>query len=113
MRTALVALVIILIVLAWANPDMPAFRTFVETHSERILLEELDEEGDSAVGRALAGAGGMLAGAVIDRVTERRNFVFFSTYTIDLDPADGDDDAWKFVGLAGQFLETQNPAEEN
>ena len=113
MRTALVALVIILIALAWSNPGMPAFRAFVETHAERILLDELDEEADSALGRALAGAGGVLAGAAIDQIAERRNFVFFSTYTIDLDTHDGDDDAWKFVGLAGQFIETQNPTEKN
>ena len=113
MRTAVVALLIILIALAWSNPDQPAFQAFVERHSEQILLDELDEEGDSAVGRALAGAGGALAGAVIDRVTVRRNFIVFSTYTIDLDTRDGDEDAWKFVGLAGRFLETQNPTEKD
>jgi hypothetical protein len=106
MRTALVALIISVIALAWFNPGMDAFRLFVEEHSERILL---NEAGDSAVGRALAGAGGALAGAYVDRVTERRNYAVFSIYTRDLDGDDEQDEEWRFLGIAGHFFELQQP----
>ena len=106
MRTGLVALVIVLIGLAAFNPGMDAFRVFVEERSEQILL---NETGDSSLGRALSGAGGALAGAFVDRVTERSNYLIFSIYTIDLDGAEEEGDEWKFVGIAGQFVETQRP----
>ena len=105
MRTALVALIILLIGLAWFNPSMDAFKGFVELRSERILQEEA---GDSVLGRALAGAGGALAGAYVDRITERNNYVFFSTYTIDFDDEE-DGDEWRFLGIAARFIELQAP----
>lgn len=106
MRTALVALLIILIVLLWFNPDMNDFKTFAQIHSERILLHET---GDTALGRALAGAGGALTGAYVDRITERRNYLVFSTYTLDLDGADEEGNEWRFLGIGGGFFEMQQP----
>lgn len=104
MRTALVALLIVLIVLLIFNPNMDDFRIFAETQSERLLL---DEAGDTALGRALSSLGGSLAGSYVDRITERNNYLFFSTYTIDL--GEGEDDEWQFLGIAGMFFETDTP----
>jgi hypothetical protein len=109
MRTASVVLIVLLIALAWFNPGMDAFKEYVETRSERILEKEA---GDSALGRALAGAGGALAGAYVDRITERTNYVLFSTYTIDFDDEE-DGDEWRFVGIAGRFIELHEPDTES
>ena len=107
MRTGLVALVIVLIGLAAFNPDMDTFKLFINEQSERILLHEA---GDSEVGQVLSGVGGALAGAFVERITEHNNYLLFSTYTIDLDGAEEDEDEWKFLGIAGQFVEMQRPA---
>ncbi len=106
MRTLLVVLAMALIALAWANPDLDAFREYVEARSERFLLHET---GDSAVGRALSGAGGALAGALAGHVAERRNYVVFSTYTLDFDSAEATEQEWRFVGVAVWFFETHRP----
>ena len=106
MRTALVALLIVLIALLIFNPDMDDFRLFAEEQSERLLL---DEAGDTAFGRALSSLGGSLAGSYVDRITEYNNYLFFSIYTIDLDGADAEGEEWKFLGIAGMFFEREAP----
>ncbi|MEX1055135.1 MAG: DUF4359 domain-containing protein, partial [Rhodothermales bacterium] len=55
------------------------------------------------------GAGANLAGEYVDRITERKNYFVFSTYTIDLDGPDEEGDEWEFVGVADQFIETARP----
>ncbi|MDX1548142.1 MAG: hypothetical protein R3247_14185 [Rhodothermales bacterium] len=105
MRTGLVALLIVVLALAWFNPGMDAFSLFIGEQSERLVLRET---GDTALGRALAGLGGGLAGAYVDRLTERANYGVFSTYTLDFD-AGREGDEWRFVGIAGQFIETERP----
>jgi hypothetical protein len=107
MRTSLILVVVILIALAWFNPGMADFKRFVETESERLLLQEV---GDGALGRVLSDVGSSLAGSYIDRVTERDNYVFFSRYTIDLDGADAEGEEWRFLGIAGRFIEMEQPA---
>lgn len=106
MRTALVALVIVVIALVWFNPDMEDFKGFVALQSERILL---NEAGESELGRVLSGVAGSLAGSYVDRITERNNYFVFSTYTIDFDGAEAEGEEWAFVGIAGQFFEMDQP----
>lgn len=106
MRTGLVALTLAVIALAIFNPGMDDFRIFVRERTE-ILLQ--DEAGDSLLGRALSGAGASIAGEYVDRITERENYFVFSTYTIDLDGESTETDDWKFLGIAGQFLELHRP----
>ncbi|MFQ5570121.1 MAG: DUF4359 domain-containing protein [Rhodothermales bacterium] len=106
MRKTLLILVILLVALAWFNPNMDAFREYSKERSEYLLLQET---GDTEIGRALSNLGGALAGAFIDRITERRNYVVFSTYTIDLDGDDETKNEWHFLGIAGQFFEMQQP----
>ncbi len=108
MRTGLVALTVIVIALAIFNPGMDQFRQFVRQRTE-LAIEE--ETGGSMLGRALSGAGASLAGDYVDRVTERENYYLFSTYTIDLDGAQGENQEWRFLGIAGQFFAVDRPEE--
>lgn len=107
MRIAVILATIALVALFIFNPEMETFQQFVETHSERLLEREF---GDSTLGRALSGVAGSLAGSYVDRITERDNYLVFSIYTIDLDGDRGDEEEWRFLGMAGQFLELEQPA---
>lgn len=107
MRTGIVAAVLAVIALAFFNPGMDDFRTFVKAQAEGMIQ---NEAGDTALGRALSGAGANLASQYVDRITERHNYFVFSTYTVDLDGDDADAEEWKFLGLAGQFVELDRPA---
>lgn len=106
MRTAVAVMILALIALIYFNPGMEEFSLYVEAQSERLLLEET---GDNALGRALSGIGSSLAGAYIDRITDRRNYIVFSVYTIDLDGPEEEGDEWRFVGIGGHFIETSSP----
>lgn len=106
MRTGLVVALLGVIALAIFNPGMDTFRVFIGERAEQIIV---DETGDSSLGRALSEAGGSLAGQYVDRITERDNYIIFSTYTIDLDGRDSDEEQWSFLGIAGQFLELERP----
>lgn len=107
MRRLISLLVVVLLgVLVVTNPGMDAFSDFVAEQSERILQQET---GDSPLGRALAGAGGGLAGSLVERVTERRTYLLFSTYTIDPGGTADDASEWRFLGIAGRFFELESP----
>jgi hypothetical protein len=106
MRTGIVVAVLGVIALAIFNPGIDQFRIFVADRAQTIILEET---GEGVLGRALSGAGANLAGQYVDRITERDNYVLFSTYTIDLDGGEEDEEHWTFLGLAGQFLELERP----
>lgn len=93
-----------LVVLAISNPGMDDFKSFVEQRSEYLLRQET---GDTALGRALSGAGSELAGAFVDRVSERENYLVCSIYTIDADRDDAPD--WRFLGLGGRFFQLKDP----
>jgi hypothetical protein len=95
--------ILTVVALAFYNPTMDDFKIFVATQSERILDIEM---GDSQLGRALSGFAARLAGQNIDRITDRRNYVVFSTYSINLGGTNGE---WRFVGIGGQFVETRRP----
>ena len=105
MRTGLVVLILAVIALALFNPDMEDFQMFVQTHTEELIREEM---GDGLLSEALSSLGSSLAADHVDEVTERDNYLIFSTYTIDVDRND-DGDEWRFLGMAGQFLELERP----
>lgn len=106
MRTGLVVLLLAVIALAFFNPTMDDFRIFARQQSEQLIRQEA---GGSVLGDAIGTIGGRLAGDHIDRITERRSFVIFSTYTVDLDGPDRSGNEWRFIGIAGMFFETQRP----
>lgn len=106
MRTGIVSALLVVLALAWFNPDMADFRQFVRLESSDILLEET---GDSEIGRALSGLGSQLAGSYVDRITTRRNYFLFSSYTVKLGGEESEEDEWRFIGFAAHFFETNRP----
>ena len=106
MRSGLIITILLLVALAYFNPGMEDFRLFVGSQSEILIRQEA---GDGAIADLLATIGGRFASDHIDRITERRNYVIFSTYTINVDVVGTDDDDWKFLGIPGRFVETQRP----
>lgn len=105
MRTGLVAALLVVLALAWFNPDMDDFRRFVQHQSSGIIQQET---GDSALGRALSDLGSGLAAAYIDRITTRRNYLLFSSYTVNIGGDDREQE-WRFLGMAAHFFETKRP----
>lgn len=85
---------------AYTNPGMDDFSQFAHDRSAEIIE---DEVGDSAIGRAVARAGSSLARDFADDVTDRKNYFVFSTYAV------GDEPAWKFLGIAGRFVQLDGP----
>ncbi len=90
--------------LAITNPDMDAFKTFVERYTEERIQERT---GDGVVGSALAGAGASVTAAGAPSVTERTNYVVVSFYAVD--PDDDGVDEWRFLGVGSQFIALQEP----
>ena len=95
------------VVLAALNPGMNDFEGFAQEQSERLIRRET---GDSELGKLLSGVGSRLAGSYIDRITERQNYVLFSTYTVDLDGPERDEEEWRFLGIADRFVVLEQPA---
>lgn len=106
MRTGIVIVVLAVIALAIFNPGMDDFRVFVGQQSEGLIRQEA---GEGPLADFLAGVGGRFAADRVDRITDRTNYVIFSTYTIDFDGADRAEEEWRFLGIAGQFIETNRP----
>ncbi len=107
MQLSVLLLMVAVLALAFTNPAMGDFETFAEAHLETVLVREM---GDSVLGRALAGAGAGIAGAHVERITERTDYVLYSLYTVDLDGSADEADDWRFLGIGGQFVELQRPA---
>ena len=107
MRTALFLAVIALVVLAALNPSMDDFEVFAAQQSE-LMIEQ--ETGDDVLGSVLGGAAGSIVERYINRVAERENYLVFSTYTVDLDGPEADEEEWRFLGLAGRFFPLEEPA---
>lgn len=106
MRTGLVVLILAIIALTLFNPDMEDFQFFVETQTEELIRDQI---GESPLSEALSELGSGLASDHVDEITERRNYFIFSTYTIDFDGETNRGGEWRFLGLAGQFLELERP----
>lgn len=106
MRTGIVIVILALIALMAFNPTMDDFRLFVRQHTETVISQQA---GGGPLGDIVAQWGGRFAGENVDRVTDRSNYLIFSTYTIDLDGPERSENEWRFIGIAGQFIEMQRP----
>lgn len=104
MRTGIAVAILAAIALALFNPDMDDFGLFIGQQSEVLIRQEA---GEGRVADVLANLGGRFASNHIERITDRTNYVIFSTYTINI--SSDDDDDWRFLGIAGRFIETQRP----
>lgn len=92
------------------NPKPEKFERYVE----RRVEQRFNEEGANAnrLGRLLTDMGSSVVGSLAARVSDRKNFQLFSIYSVDIG-GDGDpDEAWKFLGVAGQFIEISSPDSE-
>jgi hypothetical protein len=106
MRTGVVVAVLALIALSFFNPTMDDFRIFVREHTQTTISQQT---GGGPLGDVLAQWGGRFAGENVDRITNRTNYIVFSTYTVDFDGEDRSENEWRFIGIAGHFFETQRP----
>lgn len=105
-KLTLLLLIIVAGWLAFSNPTMEDFKTFTHNQSRDYLEDEL---GDNAIGRALAQAGSSLAGDYIDQIADRKNYIFFSRFTIgDTSEAAESEDSWSYLGIAGRFIRTDS-----
>jgi len=102
----LLFLVILAVVLFLFNPDQGEFNEFIENQTTEHFQRNA---GDSKLSEALSELGGSLSALLAKQVTERKNYFLFSTYTIALDGDDSHDNAWRYLGIAGQFFKLQEP----
>ncbi|MEM6785830.1 MAG: hypothetical protein AAF624_19080 [Bacteroidota bacterium] len=93
-------LVVIAALLALSNPTMDDFSDFAGD----TVAAEITRDGPGWAGAL----GGLAAGALVDRATERNDYLLASRYTLEL--GDDPDEAWVFLGIATQFVELQRPA---
>ncbi|WP_456430230.1 DUF4359 domain-containing protein [Rhodocaloribacter sp.] len=96
-----------LAVLVFTNPGPDDFRAFVRARSEAAIRRET---GEGTFGRLLSRFGAQVAGALVNRVSDRDDYGLFSVYTIDFGGDGQPDERWRFVGAAGRFFEIEAPA---
>jgi uncharacterized protein DUF4359 len=92
-----------------SNPSKEAFEEYVQSRVEERLSQENPDQ--RRLGRLLTEMGSSIVGSLAARTTERRDFVVFSLYAVDIG-ADGDpDESWRFLGIGGTFFEISSPEE--
>ncbi len=110
-RYVFAALVLVFGPLALLNPDMDDFSTFLKTHAQSRLQAEVRTRlgGDSRLGDLLAGAGSDLVADHAPAFTDRTTYLVASTYAIDLDRSRDTPPRWRFLGIAGTFIQLEGP----
>lgn len=103
-----------LVLLAILNPQMKDFEEFAAEHLRAQITPHLEKRlgTESALGRALAGAGVDLASQYLDRFATRKNYVVASVYTVDLDGPDANEMEWRFLGIGGRFVPLEGPQQQ-
>ena len=102
----LLLLVALFAVLAVTNPGPDAFADFAE---ETVAEQVGAELGGLPAGGILGDLGGLAAGQLVRRYAERDNYLVASVYTLDLDGRARDANDWRFLGIAGFFVELHRP----
>ncbi len=102
MRTLLL-LILVVALLAISNPDKADFAEFAREQSAELMAQQTD----GVLGGALGRLSGDLIGAQVSRFVSRDNYIVGSVYTLDL--PGGEDQDWRFLGVAGQFVELSRP----
>ncbi len=93
--------------LVFTNPGMDDFQAFVRARSETVIR---GEAGEGTFARMLSRFGAQVAGALVNRVSDRDDYGLFSVYTIDFGGDGQADERWRFIGAAGRFFEIDAPA---
>ena len=96
----------IAIALALLNPETRDFRDHVESK----IGEQINAEGAGGIiGKMGAGAAALLA----EQISVRKNYLLFSTFTIDIDGPESKDADWHYLGVAGMFFQLRAPDSES
>ena len=93
--------VVILIELYATNPTKKEFNEFISKQVQKKMVEKSGEQ--NFITNLVAG----VAGSMVNEVSERKDYVFFSTYKVDLSVIrmfGGDTKDMTFVGIGGQFI---------
>lgn len=97
-------------VLFLTNPEPDDFRVFAREQSEELFRSQMGNDlGEGPLGRLLGSVAGDATASVIDRLAERDNYGVASIYTLDFDGANSTENEWRFLGIAGQFVELHRP----
>ncbi len=104
MRTLLL-LILVVALLAISNPDKDDFAEFAREESAELMAGQTD----GVLGGALGRLGGDLIGSQVGRFVSRDNYLVASVYTLDLDGPNANAQDWRFLGVAGQFVELSRP----
>ncbi|MFT5143301.1 MAG: hypothetical protein ACI80V_000498 [Rhodothermales bacterium] len=90
-----------------SNPSKDEFEDYVQSRVEDRLKGE--NPNQRRLGRMLTEMGSSIVGSLAARTAERKDFLLFSLYAVDIG-ADGDpDESWRFVGIGGTFIEISSP----
>ena len=108
MNKWLAGIAVILIVLAATNPSRKDFNEWAVHYTAHKIDQQARKEGREASSSEQV-IGGALVGLVVSNLpVKRRNFVFFSIYSLDSDVIQPGSDNETFpgcaVGVAGQFV---------
>jgi hypothetical protein len=107
----LLLLAALALVLFLTNPEPDDFQEFAREQSGELFRGQLGAEvGEGPFGRILGSLAGDATAALVDRLAERDDYLVASVYTLDLDGPNSTEDEWRFLGIAGQFVELQRPA---
>lgn len=104
MRLALILAAALTALLVLTNPGPERFEAFVQQEVARYVAAQ-----HLPGGGLLGQLGGQLAGRLVRERTERRNYLLVSVYTLDLDGPQRQGQEWRFLGIAGQFVELERP----
>ena len=109
MNKWLLGLAAILVILAVTNPSRADFNDWAVRYTAHKIDEQARREGREASNTERVIGGGLVGLAVSALPIKRRNFIFFSVYSLDQDiiqPGGNPDDTFPgcAVGVAGQFV---------
>ena len=103
MSRLLLGLLIVGGLLLATNPSRPEFNAFVQAYVANKIEDEARKRGEENPDSA-GQIGGALVGLVMPALPiERRNFLAFSIYDVNLSKSDASKNC-SFLGIAGQFV---------
>lgn len=95
-------------ILATTNPDSDDFND----HLRERIQDRIEENVDgSKLGSDLSALGADLTVRLAQKVTTRKNYLLFSTYEV-LPDEGNDETRWKYLAIAGQFLQLDGPNDD-
>lgn len=103
--------IVVLIVfgtLALFNPDERDFAAFIGEQAQTMVTDTARASSGALFGAAAGSVVGALTQALANNAFERKSYVIFSTYSLDLN-GELNGEEWTFIGIGSQFFETSRP----